>query len=131
MTVVRSPLLRTVLAVDAALSGLSGAVLALDAGMLAGPFGLSPDMVRPVGIFLIGYAALLAWLAARPALPRKVVWGLIAFNLVWAAESVMLLALKWAEPTGLGVGVVVAQAVGVVVVADLYFLALRRSRAAA
>jgi hypothetical protein len=131
MTAVRSPLLRTVLAVDAALSGLSGAVLALDAGMLAGPLGLSPDLMRPVGIFLVGYAGLLAWLAARPALPRKAVWALVALNVVWAVESVMLLALRWAEPTGLGLGVVLAQAAGVLLVADLYYLALRRSRVAA
>ena len=131
MTTVRSPFLRTVLAVDAALSGLSGAVLALDARMLAGPLGLSPDLMRPVGIFLIGYAALLAWLAARPALPRKAVWALVALNVVWAVESVMLLALRWAEPTGLGLGLVLAQAAAVLLVADLYYLALRRSRAAA
>ena len=131
MTAVRSPFLRTVLAVDAALSGLSGAVLALDTGMLAGPLGLSPDLMRPVGIFLIGYAALLAWLAARPALPRKAVWALVALNVVWAVESVMLLALRWAEPTGLGLGLVLAQAAAVLLVADLYYLALRRSRAAA
>jgi hypothetical protein len=131
MTAVRSPFLRIVLAVDAALSGLSGAVLALDAGMLAGPFGLPPDLMRPVGVFLIGYAALLAWLATRPALPRKVVWALVALNVVWAVESFMLLALGWAEPTGLGLTVVLAQAGGVLLVADLYYLALRRSRAAA
>jgi hypothetical protein len=131
MTSVRSSFLKAVLAVDAVLSGLSGAVLALDADMLAGPFGLSPDLMRPVGVFLVGYGALLGWLATRPALPRKAVWGLIALNLVWALESVMLLALKWAEPTGLGFGVVVAQAIGVVVVADLYYLVLRRARATA
>lgn len=131
MTAVRSAFLKAVLAADAAVCLLSGAGLALDAEMLAGPLGLSPELMRPVGIFLIGYGGLLAWLATRPALPRKAVWGLIALNLAWAVESVMLPALKWVEPTGLGLGVIVAQAVAVVVVADLYWLALRRGRVAA
>lgn len=131
MTAVRSPFLKAVLGVDAAVSMLSGAALALDAEMLAGPLGLSSLLMRPVGIFLVGYGALLAWLATRPALPRKAVWALVALNLIWAVDSIAPLVLGWVAPTGLGVGVIVGQAIGVVVVGDLYWLALRRSRAAA
>lgn len=131
MTVVRSTLLRTIIGLDAAACGVMGAAFAFDAGWLAGPLGLSPALMQPVGLFLVGYAALLAWLASRPALPRAVVWTLVGFNLLWAVESIALLALGWARPTALGLAVVVGQALAAVVVADLQYLSIKRARATA
>lgn len=127
MTAVRSPFLRTVIALDAAVCGVGGAALALDAGLLEGPLGLSPALMQPVGGFLLVYAGLLAWLATRPALPRAGVWALVAFNLLWTVESVALVALGFAQPTPLGLAVVIGQAVGAAVVADLQWIALRRA----
>ena len=57
---------------------------------------------------------------------RGVVWTLVALNVAWAAESLMLPALGWASPTGVGLAVLIVQAVGALVVAELQFLALRR-----
>ena len=131
MTAIRSPFLRAVIAADAAVCGLSGALFAVGAAALAGPLGLSPALMQPVGLFLVGYAALLAWLATRPALPRRVVWGLVAFNVLWAVESVLLVALGWAHPTTLGAVAVIGQAAGAFVVAELQWISLRRARAAA
>ena len=131
MTAVRSTFLRTVIALDAAVCGLGGLAFAFDAPALAGPLGLSPALMQPVGLFLMGYPALLAWLATRPTLPRGAVWGLVAFNLIWALESVALVALGWAQPTTLGLVAVVGQPVGAAVVADLQFIALRRAARAA
>jgi hypothetical protein len=128
MTAVRSSFLRTVIGLDAAACGVSGAALAFGSGWLAGPLGLSPALMQPVGLFLLGYAALLAWLATRPALPRAAVWALVGFNVVWAVESFALVALGWAQPTSVGLGVVVAQAAAALVVADLQYLALRKAR---
>ena len=68
MTEIRSNFLRTVIALDAAACGLMGAAFAFDAGWLAEPLGLSPALMQPVGLFLLPYALLLAWLASRPAL---------------------------------------------------------------
>ncbi|ODT88875.1 hypothetical protein [Phenylobacterium sp. SCN 70-31] len=131
MTDVRSTFLRAVIAADAAACGAGGAGLAFAAPVLAGPLGLSPAFTQPVGLFLLGYAALLAVMAARPALPRKAVWGLVAFNLVWAVESVGVIVLGWVEPTALGVVLIVGQAAAAAVVADLQYLILRRARRAA
>lgn len=131
MTAVRSTFLRTVIGLDAAACGVMGAAFAFDAGWLAGPLGLSPALMQPVGLFLVGYAALLAWLASRPALPRAVVWALVGFNLLWAVESIALVALGWAQPTTLGLAVIVGQALAAVVVADLQHLSMKRARAAA
>lgn len=128
MTAVRSTFLRTVIALDAAACGVMGAAFAFDAGWLAGPLGLSPALMQPVGLFLVAYALLLAWLASRPALPRAAVWTLVGFNILWAAESLALPALGWAQPTALGLAVIVGQALAALVVAELQFLALRRAR---
>ncbi|MBU1378946.1 MAG: hypothetical protein KKE02_07740 [Alphaproteobacteria bacterium] len=128
MTAVRSTFLRTVIALDAAACGVMGAAFAFDAGWLEGPLGLSPALMQPVGWFLLPYAGLLAWLATRPALPRAVVWTLVGFNVVWAVESIALVALGWVQPTTPGLAVVVLQAVAALVVADLQYLALRKAR---
>jgi hypothetical protein len=128
MTEIRSIFLRTVIALDAAACGIMGAAFAFDAGWLAGPLGLSPALMQPVGLFLLPYAGLLAWLASRPALPRVGVWALAVFNVLWAVESIALPILGWVRPTDLGLAVVVAQAVAALIVADLQFVALRKAR---
>ena len=127
-TAIRSPALRRLIALDAAACALGGLVLAADAAALEGPLGLSGAAMRPVGLFLIAYAVGLAALAARPTLPRPVVWILVAFNLAWALESVALVALGWAQPTPLGLAAVLVQAAGAALVGDLQFLLLRRAR---
>ena len=128
MTAIRCNTLRTVIAVDAAVCGLGGAALALDAGLLAPIAGMPASVLQPLGLFLIGYAAVLAWLASRVELPRTVVWTLVAFNLAWAVESLMAPPLGWAQPTGVGLALIIVQAIGALIVADLQFLALRRAR---
>lgn len=128
MTAIRSTFLRRLIAADAAACALGGAVFAFDAAMLEAPLGLSPQLLQPVGLFLVVYGVGLAALATRPSLPRAVVWTLVAFNLAWAVESVALLVLGWVSPTPLGLGVVVVQAAGAMLVGDLQFLALRRAR---
>jgi hypothetical protein len=57
-----------------------------------------------------------------------VVWGLVAFNLLWAVESIGVAALGWVQPTTLGVALIVGQALAAAVVADLQYLVLRRAR---
>jgi len=128
MTAVRSTFLRTVIALDAAACGVMGAAFAFDAGWLAGPLGLSPALMQPIGWFLLPYAAFLAFLATRPSLPRAGVWALVAFNALWAVESVALVTLGWVQPTDLGLAVLVGQAVAALIVADLQFVALRKAR---
>ncbi|WP_296598950.1 hypothetical protein [Phenylobacterium sp.] len=128
MTAVRSTFLRTVIALDAAACGVMGATFLFDAGWLAGPLGLSPALMQPIGGFLLPYAAFLAWLASRPALPRTGVWALVVFNLLWAVESIALVALGWVRPTDLGLAVVVGQAAAALIVADFQFVALRKAR---
>jgi hypothetical protein len=123
--------LRRVLGADALASGATGLLMAAAAQPLAGLTGLPVGLTQPAGLFLIGYAAAVAWLAARPQPPRGLVWTVVALNLIWAVESVMLPLLGWISPTPLGLAFVIGQAVVVAVFAELQFIGLRRTRAAA
>lgn len=129
MTAIRSNFLRAVIGLDAAVCGALGAAFAAGGAYVAGLTGLPLAFTQPLGLFLVGYAALLVWLALKPALPRAVVWGLVGFNALWAAESVAIVALGWVQPNALGVGLVLAQAAGALGVAGMQALALRLVRA--
>lgn len=126
---VHSPFLRRVIAFDAVACAASGALMAFAAAPLAELTGLSPSLTQPTGIFLLVWAAFLGWLATRPALPRAVVWTIIAVNVVWVVENALFLLLGWVQPTALGYGFVIAQAVAVGIIADLQFVGLKRAQA--
>jgi hypothetical protein len=126
MTAIRSTFLRAVIGLDAAVCDLLGAGFA--GGVAMRQTGLSPAFTQPIGLFLLGYAALLVWLALKPQLPRKAVWGLVAFNTVWAVESVLVVALGWVTPSPIGQALIYVQAAGALGVAGMQTLALRMSR---
>jgi hypothetical protein len=126
-TMILSPFLRRAFLLDAAFSGVAGLLLALAAGWLADPLGLPVPLLRYVGLALLPYAALLAFLATREALPRFDVWVIVAGNAVWTTASILLLVSGWIEPTTLGIAFVVAQAAAVAVFAELQWFGLKRS----
>ena len=64
-------------------------------------------------------------------LAHGAVWAVIASNLGWAIASMLLLASRSTAPSTDGVAFVIAQAVAVVMFAELRFLSLRRSAVAA
>ena len=122
-----SDFLRRVLLADAITSGAMGLLLALLAGPLARWFGLPTGMLREVGIFLLGFAALAATLGLQRASPRLLVWLVILGNALWALDSLLLLVSGWVAPTALGGSFVVAQALVVALLAELEYTGLRRS----
>lgn len=117
--------LRRVLLADAAASLAMGAICALGAGALAGPLGLPVPLLRGVGLLLLPWAALVAWLAYRPAMPRRAVWAVVVLNLIWVVDSVLLLVSGLVAPTALGTGFVLAQAVAVAALAAAQAVGLR------
>ena len=122
-----SPLLRKALLADAVLSGLTGLLLASAATPLAGPLGLPVGLLRWSGIILIPFAACVAGLRMQQRLQRPFVFAVVACNVLWAVDSVLLLLTGWIEPTVLGEVFVIGQAVAVAVLAELEFVGLRRS----
>ena len=126
-----SSFLRRVLVADAITSAASGLLMVFGAGLLEGLLGIPAAVLVPSGVILLPFAGLLLYLATRERLPRPAVWAVIACNVLWAVDSVAMLALGWLEPTTLGGVFVVAQALVVAAFAELEYLGLRRSIATA
>ena len=124
-------LLRNALLLDAAASGALGLLMALVGGPLGALLGLPYALLLGAGLALLPWALVLAWLARRETIPRGAVWAVIVINAVWVVESLWLLFGGWVAPTALGYAFVIAQALAVVLFAELQFFGLKRSAALA
>ena len=131
ITLKSTPLLRVALLGDAVASGATGLLLAAAAGPLATLLGMPGPLLRGAGLVLLPYVAFVAWAGTRAAPPRWAVRAAIALNLLWTADSALLLALGLVSPTTLGVAFVLAQALVVLGFAVAQWTALRRAGAGA
>ena len=126
-----TPFLRLSLLGDAAASGATGLLLAAAAGPLGGLLGLPAPLLQAAGLVLLPYALLVAWLGTRAAPSRNALRAVIATNLLWVADSLLLLLLghplAGLAPTGLGIAFVLAQAAVVLGFAAAQGVALRRA----
>ncbi len=120
-------LLRRALLADGVISGTTGALMLIAAGPLGGLLGLNVTLLRTAGLSLLPFAALLVYLSVRPHIPHRLVWGIVGYNLLWALDSVLLLATGWATPTLWGYLFTLGQALAVVAFAGLEYAGLRRS----
>jgi len=123
--------LRTVLLADAIASGATGLLMIAGAGLLDGLLGLPVALLREAGLVLIPYVAFVAWVGTREAISRSAVQAIIVLNVLWVAASIGVLVSGWVAPTMLGTAFVIAQGAVVAVLAELQFVGLRRSAAAA
>jgi hypothetical protein len=130
MTSRSSSLLRWALVADAAVSGLAGLLMIIGAGYLGTLLGVPDPLLRIVGVCLLLYAAVLAYLASRESLPRAAVWGVIGCNVFWTLDSFLLLLSGWINPTALGQVLIAVQAVAVAIFAGIQYLGLQRSTGA-
>ena len=122
-----SPFLRYALVGDAVASGATGLLLVLGAGGLTGLLGLPEALMRPAGLILLPYAAVVACLGTCATISRRAVWAVIAVNGIWVADSLMLLASGWVSPTAPGYAFVLAQALVVLLFAEAQYFGLRRN----
>ena len=123
-----SVFLRRALLVDAAASGLTGALMLAGAGMLTDLLGLPAALLRGAGLVLVPYVAFVAIVAARAHISIAAVWAVIACNAVWTVASVALVIDGFVTPTALGTVFVIGQAVAVAALGVLQYVALRRPR---
>ena len=123
-----SVFLRRALLVDAAASGLTGALMLAGAGMLTDLLGLPAALLRGAGLVLVPYVAFVAIVAARARISAAAVWAVIACNAVWTVASVALVIDGFVTPTALGSVFVIGQAVAVAALGVLQYVALRRPR---
>ena len=129
MIVTPHPTLRCALRLDALASGATCALLAAAAGPLSPLFGLPQALLFWLGLALMPYVLFLILLARRPTFARGTVRLVIALNLVWVVDSLVLLLSGWVAPTSWGVAFVLAQALAVAAFAGLQAYGLRRSLA--
>ena len=130
ITLTSTPFLCLALLGDAAVSGVTGLLLATAAGPLATLLGLPEPLLRGAGLALLPYVAFVAWAGARAAPPRWAVRAAIALNLLWSADSALLLAFGLVSPTAFGIAFVLAQALAVLGFALAQWTASRRAGAA-
>lgn len=126
-----STFLRRVLALDSASCASIGLLLCLAAAPLSRLFGLGEALLFGAGLLLLPLAAFIAWLASRPAPPSPLVWLVIAGNLAWSVESLLLISTEAARITALGTAFVAAQALAVLAITALEYAGLKRMRAPA
>jgi len=122
-----APFLRWALLADAAASGGTGLLMLLFAGPLESLLHLPADLMFNAGIVLVPYAAIVAFLGMRAALPKWAVWAVIGANALWVIDSFLLLTAGWVAPNALGYAFVIGQALVVGLFAELQYVGLRRS----
>ncbi|MCW5653210.1 hypothetical protein [Hydrogenophaga sp.] len=119
--------LRRVLWADA-LSGTGSAALhLLFAGSLASLLGLPAGLLLASGAVLLVYVALAGSLALQVTPSRTALVLLALGNFAWVAACLALLFGGLVSPTPLGQAYIVVQAVAVLVLAELQWMALRRA----
>lgn len=116
---------------DAASCAATGVLQLAFTGPLARLTGLPAPLLLGTGVFLLVYAAAAGWMASRAVPPRRLIGLVVLGNFGWAAACVALLAITGAAIAPLGWAWVIAQAVTVVVLAELQWMGLRHSRPAA
>jgi hypothetical protein len=120
-------LLRRALLIDAVATAGMGALLLAAPALLHEWLGLPVALTRGAGLALLPFAALLAWAARRPRISTGLAWTLVAGNVLWAVDSLLLPLTGWIDPTALGTAFVVAQGAIVAAFAALETAGLRRA----
>ena len=127
-------LLRRTLSGNAVFSVISGAVLAIFATRLAAAastakpalFGLElPTLFELLGVGVVAFGGLCAWVARQPMLSRGLARMIFAADIAWVAGSLLVLALPAAWTTA-GVAGIAVLALIVADLAVLEYLGLRR-----
>jgi hypothetical protein len=103
--------LRNVLRLDAAASGGLGVLLVVLFVPAEDELGLPVAMSVTVGVLLVAWAAFVGWVSVGT--PRSFVREVIALNLGYVVLSLVFAIADWASLTGLGVALVVVQALAV------------------
>jgi len=132
MSIFASPrFLPNVMWADAASCAATGALQVAFTGALARLTGLPEALLMGTGVFLLAYAAAAAFMASRSTPPRTLIGLVVVGNFGWAAACAVLLVSGAFPVTALGTAWVIAQAVTVVVLAELQWTGLRRTRSRA
>ncbi|MEK8034069.1 hypothetical protein AACH06_24865 [Ideonella sp. DXS29W] len=128
---IMTPFLRNVLRVDAVLSGLTAVMMVADAELMAAWTGLPPGLMTAIGVALLPWAALLAWLSSRTVVANAAIGAVVALNFCWMVDCALAAFGTFNVPQGLGVGLLAVQALGTFVIAELEWMGMKRAPRAA
>ena len=109
------------------LTAVNGIAFVAGAAALDGLLGPSGRVIVGLGAFMIGYAAVAAWLANRRPVGRLAVALIADGNLIWAVASVAAVAYGWLGLTTAGTIWTLMQAGLVSAFAVLQIVAVRRA----
>jgi hypothetical protein len=122
-----SPLLRAGLTLDAVGSGAMALLQLAASAPLAVWLQLPQPLLLGTGLFMLGYAALTAWMARAPRLPVALVRLVVFGNVGWAVAVAALVLSGAVAPSLLGLGFVAVHALSVLGFAALQGPGLARS----
>jgi hypothetical protein len=131
LTIRSSTLLRQALVSDAATTAACGAFMLIGASLLSGTLGLPAALLAVAGAALLPCALVVGYLGVVPEASRTMILVVIGANLLWAADSALLLVSGYVEPTHAGTVFVIAQALVTLMYAGLQASGLRRSASVA
>jgi len=120
-------LLRFALKTDAAMTAANGLAYLAGFALLDGWLGVPAALLAGVGAFLLAFAVFVGRVAMQPEISRLAAGGIVAANLLWAVDSVILLLVDGFSPTLAGQIVIAVQAAGVAGLAGLQYAGLRRA----
>ena len=107
----REAQLRLALKLDAVVTGANGAAYLALAGPLEDLLGVEASLLRPVGAFLLAFAAYVYVVATRPEVPRAGVTAVIEANVLWVIGSLAFVVAGASSPETAGSVWTVMQAV--------------------
>jgi hypothetical protein len=121
--------LKRVLLLDAASCLALGGPVALVADGLSSLTGLPASLLFGAGMALLPLGLFIFWVATRPAIHPLFVYLIVAGNLLWSLESLMVIT---GSPTitPFGTLFVAGQAAAVAALAALEWIGVRRARRA-
>ncbi|WP_040810762.1 hypothetical protein [Nocardia concava] len=115
--------LRTLLRVDSWSTGIFGIGLLATAPLLRDPLGLPTAVSMCFGLGMLGGAAALSWIAARPTIPTPFAMGVAAVNAVSGVAMTALAAVDVLPLTTFGRAFLEIGALVVLVFATLEYTA--------
>jgi hypothetical protein len=109
-TLSREALLRLVLKLDAVVTGANGMAYLAAAGPLEDLLGVDAAAQRPIGTFLMLFAAGVWLVATRPGISRSAVLAIAGANALWVIASLAFAIAGSSSPTAVGTVWIVLQA---------------------
>lgn len=116
------------LLVDGLATGATALLLIVGAQALAPLLGLPAGLLRTAGLLCVPFVAWVLWLSSLAAVPRMATVAAIAINFAWVAASVWVAFGPTWQPTAWGIAFVCAQALVVLVFAELGWIGVRATR---